>query len=407
MSEEHAMADGHADRGEFDPGFLTYNNTLVLRALAIIFIIIAHTRDWAGFHFTNLASIMVGLFFFLSGYGLTISKITKPDYLATFNRRRWSSIVIPTITTSAAGFCIYVLYGAANPTSLYAILYQFFISPISWFIYQLLVFYLIFYISNRLFKEKGALAMIWAGSILLLIANLSGYNIDYNYENSFLFALGSTIAIYKDGLYELTSRNYNKALLLIGGLFFLACINFSMDIRYDVTYNRVTTTAVLFLLLLTMKRPEHNFHTFVLIFAILVVLYWFWPNINMGGLDIMRDIFLIACISSVLNQSSGHLRKVSDTIGASTLEMFLIHWALFQVVWSITSDTGSLMPILTIVSMISLTLAIAVPMHYLNSHLVSGHKGLVDKIWKRYDISIIYIVTVLVVLHRFVIFNIL
>ena len=411
VSEGHVATTGHADRGKFNSEFLTYENTLVLRAFAVILIIFAHVQYWAGFYFSNMASIMVGLFFFLSGYGLTISKITKPDYLTTFNRRRWSSVVIPTVTTSVLGFCIYVLYGAGNTGNMHAILYRIFINPISGFIYQLLVFYIIFYISNRFFKEKDALVLIWAGSILLLVAKLFGHNLDYNHENSFLFAIGATVAVYNDILYGVTSRNYNKVLLLIGGLFFLACVNFSMDVRYDSTYNFVTTAAVLFLILLIMKKPEHSYRTFALIFFILVVMYWlwywFWPNINMGGLNIMRDIFLIACISSVLNYSSGNLRKISDTIGSSTLEMYLIHWSLFPVVWPITSGMGSLMPILTTLLMLVFTLSIAIPMHYLNSYQADGHKRLAKRIWKSYDVSILYVVTVLVILFHYVMINIL
>lgn len=395
----------YTDRGIFNRGFLTYKNTLALRAFAIIFIIFAHTQDWAGFYFSNLASIMVGLFFFLSGYGLTISKIKKPNYLATFNRRRWASVVIPTITTSALAFCIYLAYGSMSIDTLYGTLYRLFSSPISGFIYQLLVFYLLFYISNKIFKERGALILVWIGSILLLFANIGGYNLDYNYEVSFLFAIGATFAVYDDRIYTVVSKNYIKTLLLVGILFFIACINFSLNVKYDVTYNFVSTTAVLFLLLVTIKKPEYNYRLFVLFFSILVVMYWFWPSINMGGLNIMRDIFLIAACSSILNHSSGKIRRIFDIIGSCTLEMYLIHWSLFLVVWPITSNMGEMTHVLTIVLMLLFTLGVSIPMHHLNSHLVYSHKKLTKRFWEGKDSCVLYAVTISVIIYHYLVMN--
>lgn len=395
----------HTDNEIFNREFLTYKNALVFRAFAIIFIIFAHTQVWMGFYFSNLASIMVGLFFFLSGYGLTFSKITKPNYLATFNRGRWASIVIPTITTSALAFCIYVAYGSMNIDTLYEVLYRLFISPISGFIYQLLVFYLLFYISNKIFKERGALILIWIGSILLLVANLVGYNSDYNYEISFFFAIGATFAVYGDRIYKVVTENYIKFLLLIGSIFFLACINFSVNVKYDVTYNFVSTAAVLFLLLITMKKPEHNYRFFVLFLSILVIMYWFWPAIDIGGLNIMRDIFLIAGCSSILHHSSGKIRRIFDAIGSCTLEMYLIHWSIFLIVWPITFDMGGLMPILSVSLMLLLTLAVSIPMHHLNSYLVDGHKRLANSIWKRKDLCVLCVVTIFVIIYHYFTIN--
>lgn len=68
---------------------------------------------------------------------------------------------------------------------------------------------------------------------------------------------------------------------------------------------------------------------------------------------------------------------------------------------------GSLMPILTTLLMLVFTLSIAIPMHYLNSYQVDGHKRLAKMIWKSYDVSILYVVTVLVILFHYVMINIL
>ena len=293
---ETSIAPAEQKSDEFNLKFMTYENTLVLRAFAIISVIFAHTQVWAGFYFNNLGSIMVGLFFFLSGYGLTISKKNKPNYLKTFNRRRWASIFIPTVTTSILSFCIYAVYDAVSTENLYNILYQMVVSPISGFIYQLLIFYVFFYVFNKLFREKTALLMIWAGSGLLLIGNIMGYNADYNYENSFLFAIGATIAVYGDTLIKFTRKNYNKLLTVIGIVLLFACINFSLNVRYDVTYNLITTVSVLYVLILTVKKPEYNYPVFILILFMIFVMYGFWPDINTGGLDIMRDMTLIGSL---------------------------------------------------------------------------------------------------------------
>lgn len=137
------------------------------------------------------------------------------------------------------------------------------------------------------------------------------------------------------------------------------------------------------------------------------VMYGFWPDINTGGLDIMRDMTLIACLSSLLNNSNGMLRRAFNIIGSVTLEMYIIHWPLYNVVWSITSTAGPYMPVLTTILMIVFTLTLAIPLNYMNSYLLKSHAKIVKRIWKRYDICIICLITVFLVLRQFMIINIL
>lgn len=105
---------------------------------------------------TCIVSIFVGIFFFLSGYGLMMQyQKRKEKYLQNFLIHKFGILCIGYLSVSLFYFLVKNLLGETITISEF--IFSFFhgnpVATFSWYIIETLVLYLIFYLSCRFFKE--------------------------------------------------------------------------------------------------------------------------------------------------------------------------------------------------------------------------------------------------------------
>ena len=143
--------------------------------------------------FGNMMLIGVGYFFFVSGYGLARSYITKSNYLAGFFRKR----ILRLLYVMALALVLTKLVSVISPIktgfstihkTLPAIITAVFANT-NWYLKELLMLYLMFYVIYRFAKKHRLVILFSATLILYVILYLLGYTRCW-YASILCFPLG-------------------------------------------------------------------------------------------------------------------------------------------------------------------------------------------------------------------------
>jgi len=193
--------------------YLGVESTTGLKGFLALGIVFHHLSQWVttGMEFSNfgyMGTYIVSVFFFLSGYGLYVQNEKKENYLDNFLVKRLSKILTPFIIISS----IYLIYRSINGQVLSS---SFFIDLFKkgstviyngWFVDIIILMYIFFYISFRVFTNKtiailvntlfiislaviqstGTIALLHSTWVLLVITIMSSYLLNANLP---LFAL--------------------------------------------------------------------------------------------------------------------------------------------------------------------------------------------------------------------------
>lgn len=208
------------DKNNFQMSPLKMENVLPLRGLLALEIVLGHTYGHAPdsrlLYFNNRIGVwVVGIFFFLSGYGLMLSLHEKKNYLRGFPIKRIGSIFLPFLLM----FLVNHILGFGN--SLLQALID------DWFVTEVMIVYLLWYLLYKYLPEKCALSIL---IVLTLILNIYGC---YNnigsrwYGSTACFSVGILFEKYEDVITSRCRGNYWKAVLvnillfLTGGFLFI------------------------------------------------------------------------------------------------------------------------------------------------------------------------------------------
>lgn len=156
----------------------------------------------------DIGVCFVGMFFFFSGYGLYSSLRDKPDYLKTFIRNRIPAVIIPFYLCNFVFILGSWLWGykfkqgELMPYLTGAIL----MNSQMWYIVEILILYLLFFIVFRLIKNRNAACLVYGICLLLLIA--------------FSLRLGHDKTTPTQGLWFHGEWWYNTTLMMLAGILF-------------------------------------------------------------------------------------------------------------------------------------------------------------------------------------------
>lgn len=255
----------------FREDYLSISGTKALRGIMAVFILFHHlSQRLQGlrllFFFDHVAILCVAAFFFLSGYGLQKSYQEKPGYSGRILRSRIPAVAIPYLLLMG----IYWLYSAlsGNPYSIGEVLLSlingFPIVDYSWYLLAILLMYVLFYISTRLFppESKGllffhvAFALVWVP-----FCRSIGYEF-YWYYSIIAFSAGIFWAMEEKKLLPPMQKHYFPLLigsLLVFGGCLIAAIKTTVGIEVVVPFFWGTCCGFLaFLLLVLMKFSFGN-----------------------------------------------------------------------------------------------------------------------------------------------------
>lgn len=228
----------------FREEFWSLQDAKIMEGMAAIFIILHHLTQYVtdygatekGFitGMNSVGILFTSIFFFFSGYGLFVSYQTKKGYLEQFLRRRLPPVLIPFMLTNliytfTLGASSGRIQGARNLFT--SILGFTLINTNAWFIVEILILYMAFYMIFRKCKndKQGILWMtllvcvMIAGSLLLKhdTSQINGHWFmgEWWYNTTILFVVGMAFANWKKPIVEFLKRHYTKLFVLLMVLF--------------------------------------------------------------------------------------------------------------------------------------------------------------------------------------------
>lgn len=299
--------------------FFDKSQTDVLKGISILMILIHHfTLRMIAPHFMspflNVGFLGVGIFFFLSGFGLMSSYLRKPNYLKGFFSKRISRVYIPSILANIFIGLLGIVLGQASysfnemlSTSL--LLQSIATGKVIWYINATIIFYLYFYLALKYLKPSVAIkTMFVCATLYVLIFWIKGFG-TWWYNTAFAFPLGALFAYKRELVFVAIKNNFTNFILLF-------CFSF------------LVTFAISMLGL---------FNKFIF-----------------DTLSALSLVGLIVIIMYKFNFKS----KFLTLVGSISYEIFLIHSPLFDFFYRAfpTKQSGSFYLLLTIIIIISLLL---------------------------------------------------
>lgn len=207
---------GFSKGGRVSSCFLDLEQTKMIQAAACVGIVLHHITQQVTSYgvyvkgpitvFNYIGFLFTALFFFFSGYGLIISLKTKQDYLHSFLYRRLPAVLVPFWIINALGVLLQT-FGYGIHTTPSQVLCDIFgitlINSNGWFIVEIVVFYLFFYVFFRLIRNRDIALVLLCLAVLAVMVYSSRLGHDpvgdqahwfrgewwYNSTITFLFGL--------------------------------------------------------------------------------------------------------------------------------------------------------------------------------------------------------------------------
>jgi len=193
-----------------DKNALSLQNTSALRGICAIEIMLGHigisTRNIIQFPNKKAGILFVGLFLMISGYGLMFGLDNKKDYLKNFWPKRLGKMIPIFLIILIVDFILNKEISLSRATG-----------GAKWYVYELIILYILFYISYSLFK-KNQLAIVFLVSMALaFLFWLFKFDNPW-YGSTLCFPLGMAYYKIKKKTGDITNL---KRIILVMGLFFI------------------------------------------------------------------------------------------------------------------------------------------------------------------------------------------
>lgn len=295
----------------------------------------------------DIGVCFVGMFFFFSGYGLYSSLRDKPDYLKGFLRNRLSAILVPFYICNF----VFILgsYLAGYPFKkgellpyLTGVILK---NSQMWYIVEVLILYLLFFIVFRLIKNRDAACIVYGVLLTLLIA--------------FSLRLGHDLTTPTQGLWFHGEWWYNTTLMVWVGILFA---RWEQQILGAIRkfYGLILVMFLLFTAFLYNRT----------LYMLQNKGYWFewdgypgykekWQTLGVQ----FCFVFAVVITVVILIQKIKFSNKILDFLGEIALELYLIH-NLFLLYMPI-SNRGLYIP-----ACYTASILLAVILHMLDKKLI-------------------------------------
>ena len=210
--------------------YLSKENSTVIRGFSALCVMFLHvSRYYRGGVvlplFFNLGRSAVGIFFFLSAYGLMKQHISNSNYYKAFLVNRFKKLFLPYIIVTLMYWVFYNIFGESIGIKdvLINILKGEPIVNYSWYVLEIIIIYLFFYIFMKSFNNKYKHILIGEVilcSVLTILFINVGFEVQW-YISMHMFVIGTLWAIYEEKILSFITKNYTFCLLV--SLMMLIC----------------------------------------------------------------------------------------------------------------------------------------------------------------------------------------
>lgn len=212
---------------------LKYDSTVAIRGICAIEIMIGHigvetNNKWL-FANRKAGILIVGVFFLLSGYGLMYSAFHKADYFKNFLTKRIGVILLPAYLMYIFRLMREIFIYKESVSAGYIIKYIFlmyFPVKLNWYITEIIVLYVLFFILYRNKKYKIAnILLILASVVFIVMAGILGLNNPW-YGSTMCFSIGILFMQMEEKILEWMRKHYVTAVVVSSIIMAIGIISF-------------------------------------------------------------------------------------------------------------------------------------------------------------------------------------
>ena len=304
---------------------LSKDDTMALRGMLVVLIIVFHCSFYYDFTFPDLGHIAVSMFLFFSGYGLELSLHRKEGYLKGFPSNRIFGILVQYWTIVLAIAVIGLLmYPGSDPID--RIASALFKTP-HWFVVEILAFYVLFYLTGTLLRKEGIrITATIICTFLLMFLMFRYYGSALYYLSGAGFAFGILWYHARD---RIGTNGILTALCIIIPLVILTLIDGRGDRGIPDMMRAALACISSISLLIGLQsidlRKGWPIHIAVLIIGLIL---FFNTDVDRESASFM----VFASLCSILTQI-GIPAKAFALLGVMSFEIYLMHETFYLYVW--------------------------------------------------------------------------
>lgn len=259
----------------YNDKYLSKASTDSIRGLFILLIVLSHSLPYIanqgyGFHrfgdsfvvwfFAHLSQLVVVMFLFYSGYGVSESYKSKGvEYVNAMPRHR---LLATLLNFDVAVICYMLLCLSLGKSltvsqSLLSLIAWDSVGNSNWYIFVILLCYLLAYATLNLRTDNSRVRVLFLSCLCLFsVLILSKYKEDWWYNTLLCFPAGFAFSTYKNKIESSFKRHYLPLLILLFALFIML-YHLSTD-RYGLIYNMMGIAFALLFVMLSMKVDMNN-----------------------------------------------------------------------------------------------------------------------------------------------------
>ena len=195
---------------------LAIKNIVSLRGICAIEIVLGHIglalpNELVMFPFRKAGILIVGIFFFLSGYGCFISLRNKENYLDNFLKNKFIKLFLPVLFMYLVTELIKFL---GNGSFLFENVFSFhnLFNTVNWYIWELFIFYFVFFVAFKIFDKKiGSFVILLFCIVFICVCYYCKCDIPW-YGSSICYPAGIYFAYFVNDLDRFINKNYYKCM---------------------------------------------------------------------------------------------------------------------------------------------------------------------------------------------------
>lgn len=199
------------------------NDSQVLKGCSAVEIMIGHlglaTRNIFLYPNRKAGILFVGIFMFISGYGVTYNFRHKKGYASSFLKKHLSKIIIPLILV----YAIYsVVLFCVVGTDISLIITNF-IPLVNWYVWEIILLYIVFY---YLYKDgmhsRSNTYMVAILLVFIVVAYLLGFSNPW-YGSTLCFGMGILYEQYGEKIDKCIQKRYGFSMLFLAIILVISC----------------------------------------------------------------------------------------------------------------------------------------------------------------------------------------
>ena len=321
------MAGDGVTKRVFRDDALSYRSTLIVRFVMIATILVYHAGQYFQFSFPDCGHLCVAFFFFMSGYGLELSSDTKSGYMRDFLQRRvlglmmqyWLILMVIAVVVMVMQFDWNLLHSNVSNA---------FLRNPWWYITELLVLYVIYYIGMMMSTRLRRLAWVVIADCIMMLMMTEYFGMDVYLKSGLCFIAGMIWYMYRGPL-SAGIRRWYPAVLVVAVVLTIPSVRYQEFDPLDMVLCGITclSMVVVYICLASIDvRRTFPVHLTVAFLG----LFMTWYTMENGMRSEGSLLLFVMAVSSVLVQC-GRVVEPLVFLGAASLEMYLMQFMFFQV----------------------------------------------------------------------------